>query len=214
MIIYIDLVANVELASDSFDESDPIKGIKSIQSKRITVVEKEADIGANASADTEEDESVEASEEKTVINVVHAASLQKVEISDVKEYKKSQKAYWKQLLDALNKNKYKALGIKVSEDDDKDSIKEKEEKAKEELSKFELADYQKSLDAIATFKANFDAVNKFINDEIIAHFGEFEFYVGQECVLGESMIIPARYIGEATTPVFYFFTDGIKFKKE
>jgi len=28
------------------------------------------------------------------------------------------------------------------------------------------------------------------------------------------MIIPARYIGEAEAPIFYFFDDGIRFKKE
>jgi hypothetical protein len=39
-------------------------------------------------------------------------------------------------------------------------------------------------------------------------------YTCEEGELGECMIIPARYIGEAEAPIFYFFDDGIRFKKE
>ena len=39
-------------------------------------------------------------------------------------------------------------------------------------------------------------------------------YLCEEGELGECMIIPARYIGEAEAPIFYLFDDGIKFKKE
>jgi hypothetical protein len=39
-------------------------------------------------------------------------------------------------------------------------------------------------------------------------------YLAEEGELGESMILPARFIGEAEAPLFYFYDDGIKFKKE
>jgi len=131
-----------------------------------------------------------------------------------KEFTSMQKAYWKRLIEALNKDRYRALGIKVSEDDDKDAIKEKEAAAMAELSKYE----QKAVDdckaKMASFKANFEDLQKFVKDVIIANFSEFEFYLCEEGELGESMIIPARYIGEAEAPIFYFYDDGIRFKKE
>jgi hypothetical protein len=42
----------------------------------------------------------------------------------------------------------------------------------------------------------------------------FSSYLCEEGELGEAMIIPARYIGEAEAPIFYFYDDGIRFKKE
>lgn len=39
-------------------------------------------------------------------------------------------------------------------------------------------------------------------------------YLCEEGELGEAMLIPARYIGEAEAPIFYFYDDGIRFKKE
>lgn len=39
-------------------------------------------------------------------------------------------------------------------------------------------------------------------------------YTCEEGELGECMIIPARYIGEAEAPIFYFYDDGLRFKKE
>lgn len=219
MIVYYDLVANVEVASDSFEESEPVKGIRAIQSKRITIEDKEVDIGANASADAagggEEDESVDASEAKSVINVVHAGSLQQINLSK-SEYKTFQKAYWKKLLDALNKNKYKAIGWKGDYEppEDKKEAKEAEVAAVAELSKFEIRGYDTAIAAIANFKANFETIQKFVTDTILANYDEMEFYTGDQCELGECMIIPARYVGEATAPVFYFFKDGIREKKE
>jgi len=102
--------------------------VREIQSKKILFQEMEADIGANASkGDGEggdaEDEGTDANEAQTVINVVHAAHLQKMDLWQ-KEFQTLQKAYWKKLIEAHNKARYRALGICVSEDDDKDSIKE------------------------------------------------------------------------------------------
>jgi hypothetical protein len=220
MIVYYDMVADKEVASDAFDQKlvDGFKGVREIQSKKTLFQEVEADIGANASkGDSEdaaaEDEGVDSSEAQTVINVVHSAKLQKMELSQ-KEYTSMQKAYWKRLIEALNKDRYKALGVRISEDDDKDTIKEKEAAALAELSAFEKRAVDVSKEKMASFKTNFEDLNKFVKDVVLANFSEFEFYVCEEGELGECMIIPARYIGEAEAPIFYFYDDGLRFKKE
>lgn len=73
MLIYYDLLSEKELASDSFTQSSPFPGLIAIESKRITVTQGDIDIGGNASADADgEDESVDAAEAKSVIDVVEA----------------------------------------------------------------------------------------------------------------------------------------------
>jgi len=63
---------------------------------------------------------------------------------------------------------------------------------------------------LASFKKNYEALATFIKDEVEANFKEFDFYLpGDGASLGGCMIIPARFIGEATTPSFYFFVDGL-----
>lgn len=221
MIVYYDMVAQKEIASDAFDQKmvDGFKGVREIQSKKVVFKEVEANIGANASkgdgeaGDEDADEGAEASEEKQIIDVVHAAKLQKMELSQ-KEFTSMQKAYWKRLIDALNKDRYRALGVRISDEDDKDTIREKEAAALEELSAFEKKAVEACKEKMASFKANFEDLQKFIKDVVVANFGEFEFYLCEEGELGEAMIIPARYIGEAEAPIFYFYDDGIRFKKE
>jgi len=221
MIVYYDIVGDKEIASDAFDQKAVagFKGVREIQSKKIQFKEVEADIGANASkgdgeADDEGgDEGVDESEVLSVINVVHAAKLQKIELS-AKEFQSVQKKYWKKLIEKLNAEKYRAIGIQIGEDDDKDSIKAKEEAAIAELSKFEIKGVEAAKEKIAGFKANFEDLQRFVKDVIVANFAEFEFFMCEEGELGDCMLIPARYIGEAEAPIFYFFDDGIKFKKE
>jgi hypothetical protein len=220
MIVYYDMVAQKEIASDAFDQKmvDGFKGVREIQAKKVVFKEVEANIGANASkgdgeAGEDEDEGAEASEAQTIIDVVHAAKLQKMELSQ-KEFTSMQKAYWKRLIDALNKDRHRALGVRITDEDDKDSIKEKEAAALEELSAFEKKAVEACKEKMASFKANFEDLQKFVKDVILANFGEFEFYLCEEGELGEAMIIPARYIGEAEAPIFYFYDDGIRFKKE
>jgi len=102
MLVYYDILGDKEVGSDSYEEMTPTPGIKGLISKRIVVKEGEVDIGANAAAEaTEEDESCDATEERTVINVVEASHLQKIEI-DKKEFKTLIKNYFKKLLDKLN----------------------------------------------------------------------------------------------------------------
>jgi len=216
MLVYYDVLSDREIASDSFESTFPVPGIRAIQSKKILVQEAEVDIGANASAEaTEEDESVDASEAQTVINVVHAAHLQKVSL-DKKEYKSMQKNYWKKLLEKLKTNLLKSLDFKSDYEPPEDKA---EAKAAEDAAYNELSTYdRKAVDVIraqmASFKEHFTSINNFVNDEIIANYDEFEFYLAEEAELGDAMIVPARYVGEAPAPVFYLFTDGIREKKE
>ena len=150
-----------------------------IQGKKIVFQEVEADIGANASSgggeggDDEGDEGVEASEAQTVINVVHAAKLQKMDLS-AKEFQSMQKAYWKKLIEAHNKERYRALGLRISEDDDKDTIKEKEAAAYEEASAFEKKQIDACKERMAQFKANFEDLQRFVKEVIVPNFDEFE----------------------------------------
>jgi len=222
MIVYYDLVADKEVASDSFDEKpvDGFKGMRQIQGKKVTFKEDIKLAGSNASKgdgeageDGDADEGVDEPTELQVINVVHAAKLQKMELS-AKEYGSIQKKYWKKLLDKLNEQKYKALGIRISEEDDKDSIKEKETAALAELSKFEMKGVDDAKAAIQNFKDAFEDYQKFVKEVIVANYAEFEFYTCEEGELGECLLIPARYVGEAEAPVFYFFDAALKFKKE
>jgi len=215
MIVYYDLLSGKEIGTDAYASTTPSVGIIAIESKRITIEEKEVNIGANASKEGgEEDESVDASEAKTVINIVYASHLQKIDL-DKKEYKTLIGDYFKKVLKALVALKWKALGVK--EDDipeDKEEAKAKESEAAAELSKYEKPGYEATLAKIEAYKKNFNAIQKFVTETILGKFSEYEFYTPEEAELGSSIIIPARYVGEATAPIFYFFEDGIRQKKE
>ena len=97
--------ADKELASDSYDSTNPAPGIIAIQSKKITISD---DVGIASNAD-DEDEGATADAlddaAQTVINVVYSAKLTQVNL-DKKEYKTLQKAYWKKLIDTLNELKW------------------------------------------------------------------------------------------------------------
>jgi len=216
MLVYYDILGDKEVGSDSYEETTPTAGIKGLVSKRIVVKEGEVDIGANAAAETtEEDESCDASEERTVINVVEASHLQKIEI-DKKEFKTLIKNYFKKLLDKLNSQRLRAAGFSSSYEpsEDKDEAKAKEDEAVAELSKFERREYDGVVAHIANFKKNFPSVQKFIQDVILEQFDNMEFYTCEEGELGSCMLIPAHFVGDAVAPIFYLFMDGIKEKKE
>jgi hypothetical protein len=183
MIVYYDMISDVEICSDAFDQklTEGYKGVREVQSKKVEFKEVEADIGANASKgdgekgedDDEGDEGgVAESEAVSVINVVHAANLTKMDLSQ-KEYTSMQKAYWKRLIEQHNRERYKALGINVTEDDDKDTIKEKEAAAFAELSKYELKAVEDAKARLATFKENFEDLQKFVKEVVIANFDEY-----------------------------------------
>jgi hypothetical protein len=106
MIVYYDIIADKEIASDSYENSLPAPGVRAIQSKKITISD---DVGIASNADDEGDEGAAADAlddaAQTVINVVYSAKLTQVNL-DKKEYKTLQKAYWKKLIDTLNELKW------------------------------------------------------------------------------------------------------------
>jgi len=110
MIVYYDIIADKEVASDSYEETVPSPGVKAIQSKKITVSD---DVGIASNADDESEEATaEALEDgaQTVINVVYSSKLSKINL-DKKEYRALQKAYWKKLIDTLNEKKMGIIRI-------------------------------------------------------------------------------------------------------
>jgi hypothetical protein len=43
--------------------------------------------------------------------------------------------------------------------------------------------------------------------------GENSYTVSEPAALGAAMLVPARYVGEAVAPCFYFFVDGLVSEK-
>jgi len=216
MIVYYDIIADKEVGSDSYDSTIPTPGIRALQSKRIVVKEGDIDIGANASSEAHSDEEgCDASEERTVINVVEASHLQKIDL-EKKEFKTLIKNYFQKLVKKLNQNRLVAAGFSKSYEapEDKAEAKAAEDAQVKELSKFERKEYDAQVEHMAQFKKNFAGVQTFITDVILANFDNMEFYTCEEGELGDCMIMPAHYVGEATAPLFYIFQDGIKEKKE
>ena len=82
------------------------------------------------------------------------------------------------------------------------------------LSAYEKKGYEELVAKIKSYKTNFEALQKFVADEILPNFDECEFYTCEDGELGSCMLIPARYVGESPAPVFYIFRDGIREKKE
>jgi len=214
MIVYFDIMSGKEIGSDATRYTEPVKGIRSVEAKKITIADGEVNIGANASTEAEEDESFDASEAKVVINVVHASNLQKMAL-EKKEIKPLLGAYFKKILSTLNDLKFKSIGMPedYSPPKDKAEAAAEEQAAVAKLDKYDRVEYDNYVARIATYKANFDAINKFVVEEIIKNFDECEFYTCEEGTLGSCMLIPARYIGEATAPTFYYFTDGMREQK-
>jgi len=217
MIVYYDIIADKEVASDSYEESVPVPGVKAIQSKKITVSD-DVGIASNADDEGEEGAAAEALEDgaQTVINVVYSSKLTKVEGLDKKEYKTLQKAYWKKLIDTLNEKKWEALGFDsdAAPPTEKTAAAKAEADAAAKLGTYDRKPYDDIVAKIKSYKANFDGLQKFVADEILPNYAECEFYTCEDGELGSCMIIPARYVGESPAPIFYLFSDGIKEKKE
>lgn len=216
MIVYYDIIADKELASDSYDSSTPAPGVRAIQSKKITISD---DVGIASNADDEGDEGAAADAlddaAQTVINVVYSAKLTQVNL-DKKEYKTLQKAYWKKLIDSLNELKWSQLGFDTDNapPTEKGAAAKAEEEAAKKLSAYDRKPYEDLVAKIKSYKQNFESLQKFVADEIIPNFDECEFYTCEDGELGSCMIIPARYVGEAPAPVFYLYVDGLREKKE
>jgi len=217
MIVYYDIIADKEVASDSYDSTNPAPGVRAIQSKKITVNEGVEGIASNAD-DEDEAATAEALDDAVQqhIDIVYSARLSKIQL-DKKEYKTLQKAYWKKLIDTLNDLKWKSLGFD-SEDNqppsEKTAAAKAEEEAAKKLSAYDRRGYDELVGKVKSYKANFENLQKFVTDEILGNFDECEFFTCEDGELGQCMLIAARYVGEAPAPVFYLFTDGIKEVKE
>jgi len=218
MLVYVDLLSGAQICSDSYPTSTIASGaIMSVESKKVDQGGENFDIGANASAgggdEPVEDESVD-DQKVTVINIVDAHSLQSMKISK-KEYTLFIKDYYKKLIKKMNENKFEILfdDAEYKAPEDKAEAKAAEEEAEGNLDAAQKAELKIAKGRIASFKKNFDAIQTFVKDEILKSFDEFEFYMPKETEFGETMLIPARYIGEAVAPTFYYFTDGLKEEK-
>jgi len=211
MIVFVDLVSGKDICSDSYPSKKLIDGaIVALDSKKIDVggEGESVDIGANASKE-EEEEKLD-SDKKQVINIVHAHDLQKIELSK-KDFKTFQKQYWQKLKSAIDKMRYEALGL--GEDykapADKTEAKNAEKAAIAKLDKSGKVSLNEANKRLESYKANFEKLQNFVKDEIEKNFEEFEFFLPNEANLGASVIIPARYVGEALSPTFYVFVDGV-----
>jgi len=196
--------------------NDCERAVLALESKKINIGgDDNINIGANASAEGEDAEEVDASEVKQEINIVHAHQLQKQEL-DLKTYKTMQKKYWKDLKQKIESMRYKILGL--GEDykapADKKEAKAKEDAAISKLSKSDKVEFKVVQSRFDAFKKNWEGLQKFVADEIEKNFNEYEFYLPAETDLGSGMIIPARYVGEALSPTFYYYQCGLVEEKQ
>jgi hypothetical protein len=66
------------------------------------------------------------------------------------------------------------------------------------------------------FKKNFPAIKEWGLTTILKNIDDYEFYVGKSSDFpqsNKSLLIPAKYEGEAVSPDFYFLVDGIEIQK-
>jgi len=215
MIIYSDfLFPQGELCSDAFPHTYLADGaVLAIESKKVTEGGEDINIGANASKE-EAEEKLE-DEVKTVINVAHNKLTQ--EKLDKKTYTTLQTSYWKALHGAIEKaqgvilfgSEEKIPEAKTAEQ--KEEFKKAKAAAEAKLAGVAKTEYEALKARFASFKKNFPALQKFVKDEVLANFTEYDFYKvdNESCILGQCMIVPARYIGEAAAPTFYFYVDGL-----
>jgi len=216
MLLYTDFLAgdSIELCSDALPSTLLADGaVLAIESKKIPVGGESFNTGGNASKE-EAEEGVE-DEVKTVINIVDSHSLQQIKL-EKKEYVVMQNGYWKKLLTAITTKKNVLLFGSEAKVPPQTTAEQKEEYKKLEtaaIAKLKPAvrpEYDSIVARFASFKKNFAALQKFIKDEVLANFTEYDFYMGAEpAEMSSSMIVPARFIGEAAAPTFYFFVDGI-----
>jgi len=214
MIVYQDVVSSKDVGTDSYPKSSLADGaVIACESKKISVgVDEDAIAKATGANDSKEEGAEKMDSEKVpVINIVNAHDLQKMEL-DVKEYKTMMKTYWGELKKSMDGQRYSLLFDKkdYKPPADKKAAADAEKAAEAKLGKADKAALALVDKKLEKFKKNFPALSKFVNEEIIANFSEFDFYIpGDGAELGKCMIIPARYIGEATSPTFYYFADGL-----
>jgi len=221
MLVYIDLLSGGQVCSDSYPSKLTASGaIMVVESKKVDKGGVSYDIGGNKSAgggddadEPVEDESVD-DQKVTVINIVDAHSLVPMKISK-KEYTLAIKDYYKKLIKKMNSMKFEVLfsDAEYKAPEDKAEAKAAEDEAEGNLDANQKNELKAAKAKVASFKKNFDNIQNFVKDEILKNFDDFEFYMAPDVEFGEGMLIPARYIGEALAPEFYFFVDGVKEEK-
>jgi len=201
------------VASDSYPRKDEAKGaIIALESKKIVVGDSEElinkAIGANESKEEAGEKMDEAKE--TVINIVHAHNLVKIELT-VKEFKATMNSYWKKLKGFMDIKRWTALGLgeNYKAPADKKAAAEAETAAAAKLDKAGKAEVAVWDKRLLAFKTNFPALSAFIKDDIEKNFSEYEFFLPLDGELGSCIVVPARYVGEALSPTFYLWADGI-----
>jgi len=219
MIIFKDFLNGGELCSDALPSTTLAGGAVTVyEAKKVAVGGEMINTGGNASKE-EAEEAVE-DEIKTVINLVDSHGLQVVKL-EKKEYVTLQNAYWKGLVTAITLKKNLLVFGSESKIPASGTAAEKEEfkklettaiaKVKDVVKKTEIAGLTARLDS---YKKNFAALQKFVKEEVLANFTEFDFYIAAEpATVASAMIVPARYIGEAVAPSFYYFADGLEGEK-
>jgi hypothetical protein len=185
MLIYSDLITGDELMTDALGVKDLGNGIFEVESMRIVVGDDDIDIGrGNEFVGGDPDEGTDDTKE-TVLNIVHRHELKEQESMDKKTFKTLIKAYFPKLKEKLEKEAEDA-----ETDWEKEQVKIRYDR----------------------FKKNYKSIQAWVKDVVLANWDEFVFYTG-ESQSYEGMIIPARYIGDAETPQFYFYIDGLKEEK-
>ncbi|KLO15683.1 hypothetical protein SCHPADRAFT_251617 [Schizopora paradoxa] len=111
MLLYTDVLTDDELITDAFDLKLVDDIVYEVDAKWINFKEGDIDIGANPSAE-EQEESVESSEQR-VINVVHSNRLQSTTF-DKKSYLSYLKEYMKNLADKLPDDRKDAFKTQAS----------------------------------------------------------------------------------------------------
>jgi len=218
MIIFKDLLNGGEVASDALPSTVLADGaVVAYESKKVNVGGETFNTGGNASK--EEAEEGTDDEVKTVINLVDSHGLQQIKL-EKKEYITLQNNYWKALVAAINLKKNVLIFGDESKVPANTTAAEKEEFKKLEAAAVAKVKGPKKteLDALnarlASYKKNFAGLQKFVKDEVLANFSEYDFYIAPEpATMSAALIIPARYVGEAVAPTFYYYVDGLESEK-
>lgn len=204
MIIYQDILSDTEIGNDSFPNTNPVPGVVAFQSAQVNKLAVNIETGP---ASTEEpQEEGPADEVQLVIDIVDSLQLSEVSLTPV-EAKKLLQRYFTNLNNKLKSMKAQALGV------DESASEEECKAAYDALDKWDKPAVDKITTKIADFKKNFAGIGAFFQKEILANVKEVTWYTGQDADLDCCALVPARYIGDATAPVFYLIEAGCNLQK-
>jgi len=113
MLLYTDKVSGDELLTDAFDMKEVDDIVYEVDAKWINVKEGDVDIGANPSAEEQEDSAAD-SDEQRVINVIHSNRLAPTSF-DKKSYLGYLKEYMKKIAAGLEGDRKEVFKAKAQE---------------------------------------------------------------------------------------------------